>query len=92
MFAFVRRNWGAPELSVKISTSKGASRFAGKKGVMVFMVSGWQSAQGHITLWDGGQCADRAYFEHEPLEIPAGAESSPYPEVTTTEVLLWELK
>lgn len=92
MAALIRRNWGAPEKSVKAGGADVRGQFAGKKGVMVFQVSGWQSAQGHITLWDGAQCADRAYFEHEPLEIPEGAESSPYPEVKTTEVLLWELK
>ena len=92
MLAFVRRNWGAPELSVQTQGRDVRAQFAGRKGVMVFMVSGWQSAQGHITLWDGHQCGDRAYFAHEPLPVPADAEESPLPEVTTTEVLLWELK
>ncbi len=92
MLALIRRNWGAPELSVKGSGSSARARFAGRQGVMVFMVSGWQSAQGHITLWNGQQCADRAYFEHEPQVLPAGIEESPYPDPQTTEVLLWELK
>lgn len=92
MHAFIRRNWGAPELVVKAGGRDVRSQFSGRKGVMVFLVSGWASAQGHITLWDGSRCADRDYFVHEPLPVPEGQETSSFDEVVTTQVLLWDLK
>jgi hypothetical protein len=92
MLACIRRNWGAAELVVAANGRDVRAQFAGKKGVMAFVVSGWPSAGGHITLWDGAQCADRDYFTHEPQpEAPSG-EEQPFPDAKTTEVLLWELK
>lgn len=40
--------------------------FIGKKGIMYFDVEGWNDATGHITLWDGNDCADHCYFTFIP--------------------------
>jgi hypothetical protein len=36
--------------------------FEGKRGVIVFEVSGWSDASGHFDLWDGYQPAHAEYF------------------------------
>lgn len=92
MLACLQRNWGAAERVVAANGRDVRHQFAGQKGVMAFKVSGWPSASGHITLWDGAQCADRDYFTHEPQPAVEGDEEQPFPDPKTTEVLLWELK
>lgn len=57
-----------------------SSRFAGKTGVLIFDVSGWGDASGHVTLWNGRDCGDTCYFVHDQ------------PGVRTIEVMFWELK
>lgn len=43
----------------------GGGALAGKQGVVLFEVSGWGSARGHATLWNGSMCYDHCYF-NEP--------------------------
>jgi hypothetical protein len=38
---------------------------AGKKGLILFEVSGWDDARGHATLFNGSVCYDHCYF-NEP--------------------------
>lgn len=81
MIAFVKANFGSPDF---ISTPNGQDKsidFSGKKGILVFQVSGWRNATGHVTLWDGSECGDHCYFTH-PTDLKA----------KTTEILFWELK
>lgn len=35
----------------------------GKRGILIFLVSGWSDASGHATLWNGSLCSDNDYFE-----------------------------
>ncbi|WP_420895097.1 T6SS effector amidase Tae4 family protein [Snodgrassella communis] len=37
----------------------------GKKGIILFEVSGWSDATGHATLFNGYKCYDSSYF-NEP--------------------------
>ena len=61
---FLIQQWGKPDLIVSYPPS-GGSELAGKKGVILFEVSGWGDAGGHATLWDGTLCYDHCYF-NEP--------------------------
>nr|WP_217496994.1 T6SS effector amidase Tae4 family protein [Pseudoduganella umbonata] len=54
---------GKPEV-VKYPAADGGP-LKGKKGVILFEVSGWSDAQGHATLFDGRSCYDHCYF-NEP--------------------------
>jgi hypothetical protein len=59
---FLKHRWGAPEI-VKYPAENGGL-LAGRKGVILFEVTGWSDAQGHATLFDGTRCYDHCYFNH----------------------------
>ena len=63
LISFLTRKWGAAEV-VKYPASGGGT-LAGKRGVILFEVSGWSNAQGHATLFNGLSCYDHCYF-NEP--------------------------
>lgn len=63
LITFLETKWGKPDV-VKYPPSGGGA-LAGKKGVILFEVSGWDDAQGHATLFDGNTCYDHCYF-NEP--------------------------
>lgn len=63
LITFLESKWGKPDV-VKYPPSGGGA-LAGKKGVVLFEVSGWGDAQGHATLFDGTTCYDHCYF-NEP--------------------------
>jgi hypothetical protein len=63
LITFLEAMWGKPDV-VKYPPSGGGT-LAGKKGVILFEVSGWSDAQGHATLFDGNTCYDHCYF-NEP--------------------------
>ncbi|QCP47799.1 cytoplasmic protein [Trinickia violacea] len=60
LIAFLRQRWGEPEV-VAYPPSGGGS-LAGRKGVVLFEVSGWNDASGHATLYNGSTCYDHCYF------------------------------
>ena len=72
--------------------------FKGKKGIIVFDVTGWSNATGHFTLWDGANLiypgdpihdnpsSSFYYFHMEYYEIGTGKT------IKTVKVRLWELK
>jgi hypothetical protein len=60
---FLEQRWGKPEIVNYPPSSGGA--LAGKKGLILFEVSGWGDAQGHATLFNGSTCYDHCYF-NEP--------------------------
>lgn len=60
LITFLQAKWGKPDI-VKYPPSGGGT-LAGKKGVILFEVSGWDDAQGHATLFDGNTCYDHCYF------------------------------
>jgi len=64
VIGFLTHRWGEPDLMLPYPPS-GGGVFVGKKGLILFEVSGWRTARGHATLWDGGQCYDHCYF-NEP--------------------------
>ncbi|WP_313625466.1 T6SS effector amidase Tae4 family protein [Achromobacter sp.] len=63
VIAFLTRSWGKAEI-VKYPPTGGGS-LAGKKGLILFEVSGWNNALGHATLFNGSACYDACYF-NEP--------------------------
>lgn len=63
LITFLTQQWGRAEV-VKYPASGGGT-LAGKKGVILFEVSGWSNAQGHATLYNGSSCYDHCYF-NEP--------------------------
>lgn len=63
LIAFLQQRWGQPEI-VNNPPSGGGS-LAGKKGIVLFEVSGWSDAAGHATLYNGSGCYDHCYF-NEP--------------------------
>lgn len=63
LIAFLRQRWGQPE--VVSYPPSGGGALAGKRGLVLFEVSGWTDAAGHATLFDGKTCYDHCYF-NEP--------------------------
>ncbi|HEY9097263.1 MAG TPA: type VI secretion system amidase effector protein Tae4 [Thiobacillus sp.] len=61
---FLTQHWGKPDLIASYPQSGGGS-LAGKQGVILFEVMGWDNARGHATLWNGSSCYDHCYF-NEP--------------------------
>lgn len=60
VISFLRRQWGPPE-TVSYPPAGGGA-LAGRKGVILFEVTGWSDALGHATLFDGNACYDHCYF------------------------------
>lgn len=58
---FLSQIWGKPEAVVSLPPP-GGGPIAGKKGLLVFQISGFADAKGHATLWDGKNCYDKCYF------------------------------
>lgn len=83
MIHFVQANFGNPDLVVIPKGQNRSADFRGKKGVLIFQVIGWGNATGHVTVWNGSDCGDHCYFEHE-LFAGLGPE--------TTKISFWELK
>jgi len=63
LITFLKQRWGQPEI-VKYPPSGGGS-LIGKKGLILFEISGWSDARGHATLFNGSICYDHCYF-NEP--------------------------
>lgn len=64
MHAYLTHLLGEPNISEtsKENNATVRGKFLNKKGVIVFDVAAWDDATGHITLWNGSQCADKCYF------------------------------
>lgn len=63
LIGFLEQRWGkAAVINYPVS---GDGALAGKKGVILFEVTGWSDAQGHATLFNGSSCYDHCYF-NEP--------------------------
>ena len=63
LIEFLKYQWGVPD--VVDYPPSGGGVLAGKKGLVLFEVTGWSDAQGHATLFDGITCYDHCYF-NEP--------------------------
>ncbi|WP_438632239.1 type VI secretion system amidase effector protein Tae4 [Microbulbifer sp.] len=57
---YLREAYGPPRL---ISSDTYKTDLAGKKGIIIFEVSGWTDATGHADLWDGAACVGSDYGE-----------------------------
>ena len=57
---YLKMQWGQPEV-VKYP-QLGGGTLTGKKGIILFEVSGWYDARGHATLFNGSTCYDHCYF------------------------------
>jgi len=55
---YLEKMLGKPDIEYKNKNKSAAvpSDFQSKKGIIVFTVTSWSNASGHITLWDGTQC------------------------------------
>lgn len=61
----MKSNFGLPSVTAAgDGTLSTILPFQGKRGVIVFQVSTWSDATGHITLWNGNTCiVNDCYFE-----------------------------
>lgn len=80
MIIFVKKNYGNPEIERTPEGVDIRSEFLSKKGIIIFSVTGWIGATGHVTLWNGDTCGDGCYFTHDQ------------PGVNTQLIQFWELK
>ncbi|USE84081.1 type VI secretion system amidase effector protein Tae4 [Acinetobacter tibetensis] len=81
MISFVENNLGKADITLRPKNNEDvSSQLSNKKGIIIFKVSGWGDATGHVTLWNGNDCGDSCYFVHHQQGV------------TTTEVLFWNLK
>ena len=55
MKEYLTNKYGSP-IDVTKETAKG------KRGIIIFDVSGWSDATGHADLWDGNNCAYQEYW------------------------------
>lgn len=55
---YLSHKYGEPKT---YSASEYASKLFGKKGIIVFEVSGWSDATGHADLWNGSKCLWKGY-------------------------------
>lgn len=62
---YLTMTFGDPEVVKKQDQPASAAReaVAGRRGIVVFEVSGWEDATGHIDLWDGSRIRGQEYFE-----------------------------
>lgn len=101
---WLNENLGSPEVD-EIGGVGIVDKFKGKKGIIVFDVTGWRNATGHFTLWDG---KDLSYFGmNEPerndpndkknyyfnINYQDGINKDGTPhQIQTNRIRLWELK
>lgn len=55
---YLREKYGAPK---PIEVAKYRQDLNGKKGIIIFEVTGWSDATGHADLWDGKKCVNADY-------------------------------
>lgn len=96
LISYLKQKFGKPEIE-SVGGKTAVQSFKGKKGIIVFEVSGWGNATGHFTLWDG----EHLVYPGNPLHDNPSSEyyyfSMKYEVskgkfVQTQKVYLWELK
>lgn len=70
---YLSRVLGKPDTT---ASSPEADDFAGMRGILVVTGRGWANARGHVTLWDGRQCADACHLLHDPDNGPFTPETA----------------
>lgn len=51
--AYLRLNWGEPDVVTSLINGSHRSQLEGMKGLLGLNVPQWNDATGHLTLWDG---------------------------------------
>lgn len=64
LIEFLSLQWGKPDLAAPYPPAGGGA-LAGKRGIVLFEVSGWRDATVHATLWNGRICYDHCYFNEQ---------------------------
>ncbi|HZJ97577.1 MAG TPA: type VI secretion system amidase effector protein Tae4 [Oligella sp.] len=75
---FLIANLGNPE--VISGDVRNPTQLKGRKGIVLFDISGWSDASGHASLFDGASCYDACYFAH------------PQATYQTNSIFFWELE
>ena len=55
---YLKDKYSKPEI---FTSSNYKTELAGRKGIIVYVVSGWSDATGHADLWDGSKCLWQDY-------------------------------
>ncbi|MGR6838828.1 T6SS effector amidase Tae4 family protein [Aliivibrio wodanis] len=55
---FIKNKWGDPEID-NIDFLDISRKLSGKKGIIIYTISGWDDASGHVTLWNGNGVEDQ---------------------------------
>lgn len=77
---FIETQFGKADLTISGGGDNAKKQLLGKKGILIFTITGWRDASGHATLWDGSGCGDSCYFEHDDSRVK------------TQKIEFWELK
>ncbi|MDO5070456.1 MAG: type VI secretion system amidase effector protein Tae4 [Neisseria zoodegmatis] len=75
---YVQNNLGKPDIELVADGTNQSRRFAGRKGIIIFIISGWGDATGHVTLWNDYECGDKCYFQPDNAKL--------------IKILFWDLK
>eukprot|EP01147_Barroeca_monosierra_P002333 gene2333-8058_t len=64
MEKYLRATYGKPDIEVSAKgTSDLRAAVLGHRGVIMFDVSGWEDATGHVDMWDGKNIRYSEYFD-----------------------------
>ncbi len=58
MIQYLSENYGK---GLNVSPSEYKKKLSGKKGIIIFEVTGWSDATGHADLWNGKECVGSDY-------------------------------
>ncbi len=59
---YMLKKYGKPQVWARRQDNPRAAVW-GKKGIILFVVKGWDDATGHFDLWDGQKAAHQEYFD-----------------------------
>lgn len=96
LLPYLKKKFGKPDIEC-IGGHSAVSKFKGKKGIIVFEVSGWRNATGHFTLRDGQHLSYPGEPQHDDPNSELYYFHMRYSTIEgkiikTTKVYLWELK
>jgi hypothetical protein len=58
MTKYLTEKYGEPE---QLTPAEHEAELQGRKGIIIYEVSGWADATGHADLWDGSKCVYKGY-------------------------------
>ncbi|WP_196588162.1 type VI secretion system amidase effector protein Tae4 [Aliivibrio fischeri] len=80
MIFFIENKWGEPEID-NIKFLDISRKLLGRKGIIIYTISGWDDASGHVTLWNGNGVEDESNYHNDD-----------YYESKISNIQFWELK